>query len=51
MWKLYSLLGQGIAIRSNVGRLKRAFVKAEQKVFIGRVNYYDYDDVLIELLR
>ena len=47
MWKVYSLLGQGIAIRSTVGRLKKSFSSAERPIFIGRVEYHDYEKVLI----
>jgi hypothetical protein len=47
MWKTYSLVGQGIAIRSTVGRLKRSFASAARPVFIGRVSYYDYGRILI----
>jgi hypothetical protein len=39
MWKIYTLLGQGIAIRSSVGRLKESLTKTPEQVFIGQVVY------------
>jgi hypothetical protein len=43
MWSLYTQTIYGVAIKSNVGRLKRAFGKAPQQVFLGRVEYRDHD--------
>lgn len=43
MWKIYVKEGAGIAIRSNVDRLKRCFAKTERPVHVGVVRYIDYD--------
>lgn len=42
MWKTYTLLGQGIAIRSTVGRLRTALARAPEDIFIGEVVYGDF---------
>ncbi len=45
MWDVYCGRGNGIAIKSTFGRLKRAFDKFEKNVYIGKVNYdIDYID-------
>jgi hypothetical protein len=43
MWSLYTQTIYGVAIKSNVGRLKRAFSKVPQQVFLGCVEYRDHD--------
>lgn len=43
MWSLYTQTIYGVAIKSNVGRLKRAFGKAPQEVYLGCVEYRDHD--------
>lgn len=42
MWRLYSLQGQGIAIQSTYGRLSQALKKERRRIFIGKVQYKDY---------
>jgi hypothetical protein len=44
MWSLYTHTIYGVAIKSTVGRLKRALNSALQQVFLGRVEYRDYDE-------
>jgi hypothetical protein len=39
MWKLYLSGGDGIAIRSTVGRFKKSISEAPEKVTIGKVKY------------
>lgn len=41
LWKLYSLQGEGIAIRTTFGRLCDA-LQSELPIFAGRVEYQDY---------
>jgi hypothetical protein len=43
MWKLYGA-DHGIALRSTLGRLKGSFGRVEQPVFIGSVDYVEYQD-------
>ena len=43
MWRLYLKSDEGVAIRSTVGRLCSSFEKTDWRVFIGLVNYIDYD--------
>jgi hypothetical protein len=43
MWKLYSSLGQGIAIESTIERLKDS-VLTEQKFDVQRVEYIDFEE-------
>ncbi len=44
MWSLYTHTIYGVAIKSNVGRLKRALSSTPQQVFLGRVEYRDHDE-------
>ncbi|MDD3436424.1 MAG: hypothetical protein PHC64_04640 [Candidatus Gastranaerophilales bacterium] len=45
MWKIYSCLTKGIAIKSTVGRLKESFKNSQQEVNIGKINYLkNYED-------
>ena len=41
MWKMYAKGKLGISVKSNYDRLKRAFAKASEDIFIGEVSYYD----------
>lgn len=43
MWAQYIKSGEGIALRSSVGRLKRSTARDETVVFVGRVKYIDYE--------
>jgi len=42
MWRLYLQSGEGIAVRSSIGRLKQAFAQVEEQVHVGAVQYIDY---------
>jgi len=42
MWKLYSQLGNGIAIQTTIPDFKRSFDQVLYDVFIGEVRYIDY---------
>ena len=49
MWKLYSDQGKGVAVKTTVGKLKRALESAisterQTKIFIGKVRYLDFSD-------
>ena len=46
MWKLYSKVRTGIAIRTDFESLSASFICAES-IYIGKVKYVDYDDTLI----
>ncbi|MGS0737839.1 hypothetical protein ACVBEG_15120 [Pseudomonas sp. GG8] len=48
MWDLYSSRESGVAIRSTVGRIKDS-LDGEGDVFIGSVEYIDYDDETITI--
>jgi hypothetical protein len=43
MWDLYSEGGAGISIQSNFGKLKECFSKCKFSVYIGVVNYIDWN--------
>lgn len=43
MWRIYSENSEGIAVKSTLGRLKRAFQNAPEEIFIGKVKYIDYN--------
>ena len=47
MWKLYSGHGEGIAIKTDFGSLKKSLI-GDDKVYVGRVNYVDYDTTFIQ---
>ena len=46
MWKLYSRNDDGIAIRTDFSSLSESLIDKD-RVFIGRVNYVDYDTTFI----
>lgn len=43
MWRLYLKSGEGLAIRTTIGDLKRALAPAEQAIHIGSIQYVDYE--------
>lgn len=43
MWKMYAKEKLGIAIKTNFDRLKKAFDKTEEDIYIGEVRYYNDD--------
>lgn len=43
MWRLYLKSDEGLAIRTTVAELKRAFAPATQAIHIGSIHYVDYD--------
>src|SRR5688572_5268355 len=49
MWKLYSLVTEGVAIQSTVGRLKACLSAAPDRFFVGSVQYADHDEVPPEM--
>lgn len=40
-WKMYAKEKLGIAIKTNIGRLRESFKSAEENIYIGEVRYYD----------
>ncbi|MCU5622620.1 hypothetical protein OCA99_23675 [Bacillus cereus] len=48
MWELYLKSNEGIAIQSNIGRLIESFSHCPQKIFIGEVNYIDFNKELLQ---
>lgn len=44
MWGLYLRSGEGIAVRSSFKRLCDSIAIEPQDVYVGAVNYIDYDD-------
>jgi hypothetical protein len=44
MWDLYRRGGSVLAVKSTVGRLKKALADFDRPVFIGRVKYIDWKD-------
>lgn len=44
MWSSYAPGNSGIAIKSTIGRLKKAFKDAVENIIIGPVSYIDYDN-------
>lgn len=49
MWKVYAPYGQGIAIHSNVNKLKQALKPATEAVYLGGVQYLDYSKTALSL--
>jgi hypothetical protein len=48
MWAIYANVTDGVAIKSTVGRLKRALGGAPQDVVIGAVEYVDYETAIAQ---
>ena len=46
-WHTYGRDAEGVAIRSTVGRLKRALKRYKEEVYIGEVKYIDFETELI----
>ena len=45
MWDLYSQVPEGVAIRTSVGAMRRAFIAHpnDEPIYLGRVRYLDYE--------
>ena len=43
MWNIYSKTSESIAIQSSFKRLKDSFNSNSKKIYIGKVNYADYN--------
>ena len=41
MWKMYAKEKLGVAVKTDFERLKKAFDKAQEDIYIGEVTYYD----------
>lgn len=50
MWKLYLSSSDGFAIQSTFGKLRDSLQGCDERVFIGKVNYIDYEQGTIPLL-
>lgn len=48
MWGLYLKSNEGLAIQSTFNRLKKSLSKTDEKVYIGKVKYIDYEHQVIE---
>jgi hypothetical protein len=42
MWKLYLKSGEGVALQSSFGRLRRELDGADRRIHLGKVRYIDY---------
>lgn len=42
MWKLYLKSNEGIAIQSRVKKLKESLADSTERIFLGKINYIDY---------
>jgi hypothetical protein len=42
MWKLYLSAGQGVAVRSSLGKMKAAFANTAEDIEVSEVKYIDY---------
>jgi hypothetical protein len=45
MWKIYSALGKGIAIQSTIQNLWDSFHECKRDIYIGEVEYVDFDEL------
>ena len=43
MWAIYASPADGVAIGSTVGRLRSSLASASQRIYVGRVEYLDYE--------
>ena len=43
MWKLYTKTNESVAIQSRIRRLKHSFDNIRPNVYLGKINYLDYD--------
>lgn len=43
MWSIYSQTGAGLAITSSVARMRKTFKDFKGSLYVGKVNYLDYD--------
>ena len=50
MWKIYLKSDEGISIRSTIGRLRDSFAESKARIFIGEVNYVDYDSPAFQIV-
>lgn len=47
MWKIYLKSDEGVAIQSTFNRLAKSFGAAQEDIFIGEVDYIDYNSTFI----
>lgn len=47
MWRLYCEKGFGVAIVSTIGRIKRAFEKNDKTLYLGKIQYRDYENFFL----
>lgn len=49
MWKIYSSTNNSVVIQSTFENLKQAFCNESHSIYIGKVNYIDYNTELIDM--
>ena len=49
MWRLYLKSNEGVAIQSTYARLRDSFKTTDTRVFIGTLNYIDYENEFIQI--
>lgn len=47
MWSLYLKSDEGIAIRTTVDRIRRAFAECPESVYLGKIQYVDFDNAIV----
>ena len=48
MWSLYLKSNEGISIQSTYNKFRESFSKTEDNIYMGKVNYIDYEHQVIE---
>lgn len=43
LWKVYAAVGDGVAVRTTIARLKEALLASDRPIYIGAVKYIDFD--------
>lgn len=43
MWRLYGHKSEGVAIKSTLGKLKQVFQEGPEEIYLGQVEYIDYN--------
>ncbi len=43
MWRLYGHKSEGVAVKSTLGKLKRVLQKGPEEIYLGKVEYIDYN--------
>ncbi len=49
LWSVYAGSGEGVCVKSSIGRIKSSLSDVTEQVYIGKVRYLNYDTELVDM--